>query len=337
MMNTDKSCCLSLRSLPFGTIALLALVLPAQRSAADEAERAKVRVTFGHRAPVATAFPVRFLAGAGSIEIKALVGVDLEENDSVAQADSFMSGRAMWMEWRPSYPGESQLEQSGSCIRSGNIFSHIRTPARSSECDRIQPLSPIRPRSRCKQISTARAVSRSDCGNSSDRAMWLPERDAFVTLGDEPVDFVKHLASLQGQRVLDRVKQEPEATRSRFLGLWQDVGDPRAWNVPWQSSWLGTTGHIVCVAPAHGSLSKFGIDRWGEVRPDLASEQKFRFDIAWPGRTWAGQRITNGLPVLVTKLEKGGQVSELEQLAVPLAGRRGGEMTIVAFCSHVSH
>ncbi len=288
--------------------------------------------------PVATAFPVRFLAGAGSIEIKALVGVDLEENDSVGAGGQLhvgagdVDGVEALVSWREPARAERKLH---------SIWEYLLTHTNPGAIERMRSDPALVPDSPALTVQTnldgtsgftigLRQLQRS-------RAMWLPERDAFVTLGDEPVDFVKHLASLQGQRVLDRVKQEPEATRSRFLGLWKDVGDPRAWNVPWQSSWLGTTGHIVCVAPAHGSLSKFGIDRWGEVRPDLASEQKFRFDIAWPGRTWAGQRITNGLPVLVTKLEKGGQVSELEQLAVPLAARRGGEMTIVAFCSHVSH
>jgi hypothetical protein len=164
-------------------------------------------------------------------------------------------------------------------------------------------------------------------------ALWLPDHDVFVTLADAPVDFAGHLASLRGQRVLDRVKQAPESTLAQWTGKWEDVGDPIAWNQPWEVWWLGTRGHLVGTVARHGSLYKFGIDRWGSVRPDFASPHRFRFDPLWPDCQWVGQRIVNGLPLVVTTLEREGQHCELEQFAALLPGisqdRRGGVASVL--------
>ncbi len=150
------------------------------------------------------------------------------------------------------------------------------------------------------------------------KAMWLPEHDLFVTLADAPVEFVEHLASLKGQRVLDRVKREPEATLAQFTARWEDIGNPNQWTVPWQTRWLGTVGHLVGTVARHGSLYKFAVDRWAGVRPDFASPHRFRFDPLWPDCKWTGQRIVNGLPVILTNYEHDGQRCEVEQFAAPL-------------------
>lgn len=170
------------------------------------------------------------------------------------------------------------------------------------------------------------------------RALWLPDQDVFVTLADAPVDWVEHLSSLQGQRVLDRVMQGPESTLAQWTSQWEDVGNPNEWNPPWETTWLGTRGHLVGTAARHGSLYKFGIDRWASVRPDFASPHRFRFDPLWPGCRWTGQRIVDGLPLVVTTLEREGQRCELEQFAAVLPGAgpvRRGEVPSV-FLTRVS-
>ena len=159
------------------------------------------------------------------------------------------------------------------------------------------------------------------------RAMWLPEHDLFVTLADAPVEFAAHLASLKGERVLDGVKRAPEATLAAFTGCWEDTGNPNQWTAPWQTRWLGTLGHLVGTVARHGSLYKFGVDRWASVRPDFASPHKFRFDPLWPDCRWTGQRIVSGLPIIITDYERDGQRCEVEQFAAPLRepppGKRG--------------
>ena len=148
--------------------------------------------------------------------------------------------------------------------------------------------------------------------------MWLPEHDVFVTLADAPVDFAAHCAALEGERVLDRVKREPESTLAEWTNRWEDIGDPIRWDKPWETTWLGTKGHLIGTVARHGSLFKFGVDRWGSVRPDHASPHRFRFDPLWPGSQWLGQRIVDGLPVIVTQLERQGQRLRIEQFAASL-------------------
>ena len=153
---------------------------------------------------------------------------------------------------------------------------------------------------------------------SRHKALWLPEHDLFVTLAGAPVGFEAHLASLKGERVLDRVKREPEAALEDYTSRWEDIGNPDQWTAPWQTGWMGTKGHLVGVAARHGSLYKFGVDRWANVRPDFASPHKFRLDLLWPGCKWAGQGIVNGLPVIASTFERNGQRCQVEQFSAPL-------------------
>ncbi|MCL4177416.1 MAG: hypothetical protein KJ072_06685 [Verrucomicrobia bacterium] len=150
-------------------------------------------------------------------------------------------------------------------------------------------------------------------------AMWLPEHDLFATLADAPVEFATHLASLKGERVLDRVKREPESTLADWTSRWEDFGNPKQWDKSWETSWLGVKGHLVGTVARHGSLYKFGVDRWANVRPDYASPHRFRFDILWDGSQWSAQRIVDGLPVIVTRLERDGQRCQIEQFAAPIS------------------
>jgi len=150
------------------------------------------------------------------------------------------------------------------------------------------------------------------------KAMWLPEHSVFVTLTDAPVDFTAHLASLKGERVLDRVKHQPEATLAEWTGKWADFGNPTQPNLGHETELLGAKGHLTGFAARHGAVYKFGVDRWGRVRPDLSFVHKFRFDPLWPDWQWTGQRIEDGLPILVTTCDRQGQHCEVEQIVVPL-------------------
>ncbi len=152
------------------------------------------------------------------------------------------------------------------------------------------------------------------------KALWLPEQDVFITLADAPVDLDAHLRSLSGERTLTRVAREPEATLEQFTARWEDMGNPLLWNPDWATTWRGTKGHIVCVSPAYGSLYKFGIDCFGNVRPDFASPHQFRLDILWPGSVWQSQEIVDGLPIIRTILRHGERTCEMEQFALSWPG-----------------
>lgn len=149
------------------------------------------------------------------------------------------------------------------------------------------------------------------------RAMWLPEQDVFLTTADNPIDFRQHVASLTGERILDSINKAPDATLTEFRDAWKDFGSP-SYDVPWQTRHMGTRGHLVITAPAHGSVYKFAVDRWGNVRPDFASPHRFRLDPVWKGSKWKMQKIEHGLPFITTMLEKEGKVCEIHQFAAPL-------------------
>ena len=149
-------------------------------------------------------------------------------------------------------------------------------------------------------------------------AMWLPEHDVFLTLADKPVGFRRHLKDLKGSRVLDQVMNSPEASLQQYKMLWSDIGNPLVYHEPWQTEYMGTTGHLVVTSAAHGSIYKFAVDRWAKVRPDFASPHRFKLDLLWDASEWKSQRIENGLPIVITSLIKGQQFCEIEQVASPL-------------------
>ena len=108
----------------------------------------------------------------------------------------------------------------------------------------------------------------------TERALWIPSLGVYVTAstagaagaaGEQPVAFADHLKTLaarKGQRILDRVKHEPEATDAQFLARWEDMGSP-LWSYPEQRG----PGHIVGIT-WDSAIRKFGIDRAGGVWND---------------------------------------------------------------------
>lgn len=165
----------------------------------------------------------------------------------------------------------------------------------------------------------------------TQRAFWLPELDVFVSAGEPPVSFAAHQQTLEtkgGQRVLNRVAREPEATYAQYTARWEDMGSP-AYNNPHPVP----PGHIVGLT-WDSALHKFGVDRLAEVRNDYGKLERFHlsFDFGDAQRAlakaWQGQRLADGLPVITTTFEKDGVRCEVEQFAFPLDGppaeRRGG-------------
>ncbi len=164
---------------------------------------------------------------------------------------------------------------------------------------------------------------------------WVPELDVFVSAGEPPVSFSEHLAALKpwrGYRVLDEVAREPEPSYADFTSRWEDMGSP-AYANPHSVG----PGHIVCLA-WDSTLAKFGIDRGGNVGNDYGNPDHFGLEFDFGAltpdlvKTWRGQRLTDGLPVVTTTVEKNGVRYELEQFAYPLKGpppERRGDLPMV--------
>ncbi|MHC1762822.1 MAG: hypothetical protein AB9869_00740 [Verrucomicrobiia bacterium] len=165
----------------------------------------------------------------------------------------------------------------------------------------------------------------------TQKTIWLPAFDLFITAGERPVSFNEHLEALSakgGQRVLDKVSQDPDATYAQFTARWEDMGHPNYANphsVP--------PGHIVGLT-WDSALHKFGVDRFAEVRNDYGKADvfHFRFAIGDAAKSWRAQTLPDGLPIITTQFEREGLGLAIEQFAFPLLGpptERRGDIPMV--------
>ncbi|HEY5911453.1 MAG TPA: hypothetical protein VJA21_12705, partial [Verrucomicrobiae bacterium] len=166
------------------------------------------------------------------------------------------------------------------------------------------------------------------------RNFWIPELDMFVSAGNPPLAFADCRASLdtwQGQRTLAELQRAPEATYEQFANRWADMGNPAYHNL----HSIGP-GHIVGLT-WDSAVAKFGVDRGANVWNDLGNPDHFHlgFDFGAPEaltNCWRGQRLVEGLPIVLTQFEQGGVRYEVEQFAYPLDGpprERRGDMPMV--------
>ncbi len=167
-----------------------------------------------------------------------------------------------------------------------------------------------------------------------EKSIWIPDLYVFLTTTDPPVTLDQHLAALatwRGKRILQQVKDAPEASYAEFAARWEDMGSPSYQN-PEQRG----PGHIVGLS-WDSSLHKFGIDRGAGVWNDYGNPDKFQFwfsfaDIAKGLPGWTGQKLVDGLPIIQTTLESDGVAYQVEQFAYPLAGppnERRGDIDMV--------
>lgn len=299
-----------------------------------------IRISFGYRALKPATNSVEILPGSEGMQVTVPVGSGLEENDKAARksvlntAPGDVDHLRVDVTW-PS-PTATPLKLASHkdqyTINNDAMWGYLIENGSPGQAARLQDDTWKQPGT---PILTIRLAEDGTKGFSialeqllRHGAMWLPEHDCYVTLAGKPVDFDKHLASLQGKRTLDVVNDSPDATLEEYKRKWEDFGNPVAWDVSWQTRYLGTKGHLLVTAAAHGSLYKFALDRWANVRPDFASPHQFKLDVSWPQSQWKSQAIIHGLPICSTRLEKEGQFCELEQFAAPLGtlpqDNRGG-------------
>ena len=294
----------------------------------------KVRLEWGHRSPSARPFHIGF--ATNNVRVGQMTAEGFEPGDIVnagvcqtragAGDIDAVTAEVVWNKATKS-PREPQ-----------SIWRHLLEYGTPDQIERLKDDPGLTPDAPVLTVLTAADATRGFSIGVEQlvrhRAMWLPEHDVFVTLADAPVGFAAHLASLVGERIRDRLKREPEATLAEWTNKWADFGNPNRPHHGQETGWLGTRGHLTGAIARHGSLYKFGVDRWANVRPDHASPHRFRFDLLWSESKWAEQHIVNGLPVIATSLERAGQRSEIEQFSAPLHDTpptRRGEIASVFF------
>ena len=129
--------------------------------------------------------------------------------------------------------------------------------------------------------------------------MWLPAHDVFAHAGGR-AGGVRRASRFAERRT--GCWTASGATRRppwRSAPRWADIGNPTSRTATETHGWDDRRP-----PDRHRRAARLTLQvrrgPLGNVRPDLASPHEFRFDLRWPGCRWTGQRIVNGLPVLVT-------------------------------------
>jgi len=297
-------------------------------------EKAEVIFSFGHTSSSRNTRWVRLTNGSPNVAVSSVTGKQLEKGDRVHTSSSILICGAGDIDKikteiyysKPVAPlRKLAAHKDAYTIKDDAMWGYLMENGSPGQSERLKDDSWFRPDA---PLLTVQLNNDSTRGFTialeqlqKHGAMWLPEHDVYITLADKPVGFNQHLTSLKGRRVLDDIARQPDATLKSFQEIWPDIGNPIKWDKSWQTRWMGTLGHLTITAAAHGSIYKFAIDRWGNVRPDFASPHKFRLDFNWPESNWKRQKISNGLPVMITSLEKNGQHASIEQFASPLTER----------------
>ncbi len=327
-------------TMPYLTVCLFApwltrLATPCLAEPAG-ATNVRVEITWGYRATNAQAFFVK-LAG----QELTLAEAKLEQGEAT---DTMRDGVARTSAGAGDVDGLSCIlhfapQSIAPITNAHSIWIHLWKHNDAGATQRLQADAAYRPDPRKLSVQLDEAGTR---GFSltvdqllTQKTFWLPELDVLVSAGEPPVSFAAHQQALEprrGQRVLDRVAREPEATYAQYTARWEDMGSPAYHNphpIP--------PGHIVGLT-WDSALHKFGVDRLAEVRNDYGKLERFHlsfdFGDAWHAlaKAWKGQRLTDGLPVITTTFEKDGVRCEVEQFAFPLDGppvERRGDIKMV--------
>ena len=142
----------------------------------------------------------------------------------------------------------------------------------------------------------------------AEKRVWIPSLDVYVTGGDGPRPFAQHRKELAAMR---RPAHPRPASHRRPEATYAPVHRRgRTWAIPPTSPRSSTApGHIVCLT-WDSAIAKFGIDRGAGVWNDYGNPDHFRLwfdfgDLAKGiARTWKGQRLEDGLPVITTMFEQ---------------------------------
>ena len=326
----------SLRILRVALVSLWMGVSVATPVAAEYRSELKVRVTWGHRSAGAGAFEVKILAE--QVEIAGTSAEGMEAGDQLEEGlwrTTAGAGDVDGLLLTLYYP-DAPIKEIQNLH---SIWKYLFEHSDADTASRLRGDPAFRPDPRKLMIQMdeqgTRGFSVTIDQLLRNKAFWVPSLDVYVAIGETPVSFDEHQVQLRpwrGKSILDQVHTEPEATYEQYTARWEDMGSPKYVN-PSQPF----PGHIVCVT-WDSAIPKFGIDRGAGVWSDLGNpdKQRFWYDFGDLSRGiadfWKGQRLTDGLPVITTTLEKSGVCYEVEQFAYPLNGppqERRGDIPMV--------
>ena len=296
----------------------------------------KLRLSWGHQSQEPTPFYIKLLSE--SVEIADVSGRDLEPEDEFTEGaweTQAGSGDVDGVELTLRYP-ETPVRIIDNLH---SIWAYLLDHSDEDTVRRLRQDPAYRRDSRRLTIQMNREGTKGFSVTVDqllqNKAFWVPSLDIYLTVGDSPIPFENHLKNiepLKGRRILDEVHKEPEATYEQYTARWEDMGSPDYVN-PHQPF----PGHIVCLS-WDSAIYKFGVDRGAGVWSDRGNPDKFHFWFDFGNlsglntQSWKSQKLTDGLPVISTVIEKDGVRYEVEQFAYPLNGppiERRGDIPMV--------
>jgi hypothetical protein len=292
----------------------------------------RVRASWGHRSAGDTPFYVKIETGAGGLGVTNLTGFQLETGETVRQnvcQTHAGAGDVDGVEFDLSFPREANLARR----QEQSLWTILLNDSNPDTAQRLwqDPGFQVNPPSLTFQMNAAgtRGFSVTSEQLLESEALWVPGADVFLSTGDLFIGFDAHqkaLAPLAGTRILETVHREPEATYAQYTARWEDMGSPT-----YQNPFAVPPGHIVGVT-WDSAIPKFGLDRSAGVSSDLGNPDRFKLAFDLGAAAWKGQRLTDGLPVVVSNFERDGVRFAIEQFAYPLHGpptERRGDLDMV--------
>ena len=314
-----------------------------QMLAPEALGQVKVRMSWGHEAAAASPYYFKFVPASPGVEVREAKGESFEgEEGEGREGDEHGvwrtnagAGDIDALTFTLVYPKEPRQSLQNLAESWANLIAR-------SDADTVERLTgnpgfrPNVPRlTVLMNPEGTRGFTFSVDQLLEHQALWIPSLHVYLTAGEPNVSFADHLKDLarwKGQRILDRVSREAEASYELNKERWEDLGNP-AYTNPYQQG----PGHIVCLT-WDSAIAKFEIDRGAGVWNDLGNPDHFQF---WFGfgdiargitRTWKGQSLKDGLPVITTIFERDEVRYEVEQFAYPLNGpprERRGDIAMV--------
>jgi len=325
------------------SLALILLTLgwacfKAEAASPSVSKELRVRISWGHSSPTAKPFYVRLAPADAALEVLTASGYGLEAGEGLKDgAWQTTSGNrdvdGVELVLRHSAESEHRIQNLHIIWADLLAQSDADTARRLSQDAAFNPKSSklmvqLNPEGTAGFSVTVPQL----LGN---RGLWNQASDVYITAGSPLLEFEEHqkeIARWKGQRILEKVQVEPEASYEDFKGRWSDMGSPS-----YRHPRAPEPGHIVCLT-WDSAIAKFGIDRGGGVWNDYGNPDRFRFWFDFGDlskgieQTWKSQSLKDGLPVITTVFEKEQVRYELEQFAYPLNGppkERRGDIPMV--------
>ncbi|MGQ9592049.1 MAG: hypothetical protein ACUVYA_17345, partial [Planctomycetota bacterium] len=330
-------------------VSLGALAVSAFAGDPGDAGRARVRISWGHGSSASTPYAIALEGRGLGLEVSPFAFEEGEGFGDGAWRSRAGGGDADGLDLALDLP-----ERPPASVPDLHpIWAHLLASSDPETARRLRGDPALRPDPRRLSVRVGEAGSRGFTVTATQlleaRSLWVPSLGVYLAAGELPEPFEAHRARLAAsgrRRVLESVRNGPEASFEEFAAKWEDMGSPSYRN-PHQVG----PGHIVCLA-WDGSLAKFGVDRAAGVWNDYGSPDRFRLWFEAEGLSgdivgerserasedlaaaWRGQRLAGGLPVITTVFERGGLRWEVEQFAHPLGDpptERRGDIPMVLF------